>query len=164
MGTKVGLAKDQPFYSIFSHPSHSECDIIQYIMIMIFTYRNCFLQTELWPLSSLSVSLCARNVMIKDWKPPAGIVGWQCLFLPTGLHSNSIDTERPPPGNSSISRCEPWNRCTTLPLLKCLRLEDNFSQVFFGKKKTYSSDNFDFSAISSIFIFSKNKPKSTSFN
>ena len=93
--------------------------------------------------------------MIKDWKPPAGIVGWQCLFLPTGLHSNSIDTERPPPGNSSISRCEPWNRCSTLPLLKCLRLEDNFSQVFFGKKKTYSSDNFDFSAISSIFILSK---------
>ena len=61
MGTKVGLAKDQPFYSIFSHPSHSECDIMQYIMIVIFTLSELLPPNRIVAIVlTISVIVCAE--------------------------------------------------------------------------------------------------------
>ena len=91
-----------------------------------------------------------------DEKAPVGIVGPQPQSIqwrhPTRLHSGSIDSERPPRGNSSTSCWEAWNRCTSLPCLKYLLLEES-SQALWGK--TAGSPNILLNLISprsSIFI------------
>ena len=81
VGTKVGLAKDQPFYSIFSHPSHSECDIIQYIMIVIFTLSELLPPNRIVTIVlTISVIVCAE-CDDKRLKPPRGDC-WLTVSVP----------------------------------------------------------------------------------